>query len=42
MCIRDRSGDYNDFFDFTEEDVNSFMQPTRELIKRLEELIEQD
>lgn len=36
------SGDYNDFFDFTEEDVNSFMQPTRELIKRLEELIEQD
>ena len=29
------SGDYNDFFDFTEEDVNSFMQPTRELIKRL-------
>lgn len=34
------SGDYNDFFDFTEEDVTTFMQPTKELLKSLEELID--
>ena len=33
------SGDYNDFFDFTEEETMEFLQPTRNLLKRLEELI---
>lgn len=34
------TGDYNDFFDFTEEEVCSFVQPTRGLVKSLEELID--
>lgn len=33
------TGDYNDFFDFTEEEACAFVQPTKELIKSLEELI---
>lgn len=35
------TGDYNDFFDFTEEDVTSFMNPTKELVRNLERLIDQ-
>lgn len=34
------TGDYNDFFDFTREEVCSFVQPTRELVESLEELID--
>lgn len=35
------TGDYNDFFDFTEEDATELLEPTRNLIKRLEKLIEE-
>lgn len=35
------TGDYNDFFDFTEEEAMEFLQPTRDFLKRLEELIDE-
>lgn len=33
------TGDYNDFFDFTSEDVLPFLEPTRKLLIALEKLI---
>ena len=35
------TGDYNDFFDFTEEDAVELLEPTRKLINKLEQLIEE-
>jgi len=35
-----QKGDYGDFFDFTEEEVNSIIEPTRELIEIIIEEIE--
>lgn len=32
-------GDYNDMFDFTKEDVDSIMQPTRHFINKVKELL---
>lgn len=34
------TGDYNDFFDFTEEDVLPLIEPVRKLVTKLEELID--
>lgn len=36
------TGDYNDFFDFTEEDAVELLEPTRKLIDKLEQLIEEN
>ncbi len=36
------TGDYNDFFDFEEEDVRSLIMPTKELVRKLENLIDLD
>ena len=33
------TGDYNDFFDFTREDVAPLLEPTRNLLIKIEELI---
>ncbi|WP_242386566.1 HEPN domain-containing protein [Phocaeicola sartorii] len=33
------TGDYNDFFDFTSEDVIPLLEPTRQLVAKLESLI---
>lgn len=33
--------DYNNFFDFTEEDATELLEPTRNLISKLEKLIEE-
>lgn len=33
------TGDYNDFFDFTEEEAKELIEPTKELVKHLDELI---
>ena len=35
-----QKGDYGDFFDFTEEDVNSILRPTKELVEAVKEIIE--
>lgn len=35
------TGDYNDFFDFTETDATELLEPTRNLINKLEKLIEE-
>ena len=35
------TGDYNDFFDFTEEDAKELLEPTQKLVKKLDLLIEQ-
>jgi len=32
-------GDYNDFFDFTEDDVVGLLQPAKELLKEIKSLI---
>lgn len=34
-----QKGDYTDFFDFTEEDVKSLLEPTRILISEIETII---
>ena len=34
------TGDYNDFFDFTEEDATELLEPTQKLISKLEQLID--
>ena len=34
------TGDYNDFFDFTSEDVLPLVEPVRKLVDRLSDLIE--
>ena len=34
-----QKGDYGDFFDFTEEDVNSILLPTKELIQAVKDEI---
>ena len=36
------TGDYNDFFDFTEEEAGAFFQPTKDFLKKLEGLIDGD
>ena len=36
-----QKGDYNDFFDFTEEDVRELMKPTEKLLLEIENLIKQ-
>lgn len=36
------TGDYNDFFDFTENDATELLEPTRKLIDKLEKLIEEN
>ena len=33
LCDWRQKGDYGDFFDFTKEDVNSILEPTKELIE---------
>ena len=33
------TGDYNDFFDFTREDVAPLLEPTRNLLMKIDELI---
>jgi uncharacterized protein (UPF0332 family) len=33
------TGDYNDFFDFTEQDARDLIEPTKSLIAHMEELI---
>ncbi|WP_370590709.1 HEPN domain-containing protein [uncultured Bacteroides sp.] len=33
------TGDYNDFFDFTREDVAPLLEPTRNLLIKIDELI---
>ncbi|OUO52406.1 hypothetical protein B5F77_08645 [Parabacteroides sp. An277] len=33
------TGDYNDFFDFTEEDAKALLDPTKELMKKLDALL---
>ena len=35
-------GDYNDFFDFDEETVLKLLEPSQKLIKRIEELINEN
>jgi len=35
-----QKGDYGDFFDFTEEDVNSILEPTRELLEAVKKEIQ--
>lgn len=35
------TGDYNDFFDFTEEDAKELLEPTKKLVEKLDVLIEQ-
>ena len=35
-----QKGDYGDFFDFTEEDINSILQPTKDLIEAIKKQIE--
>ena len=37
-----QKGDYGDFFDFTEENVISMMNPTKELISAVKEIIENE
>lgn len=37
-----QKGDYGDFFDFTEEDVLSILQPTKDLISSVEKIITQN
>jgi uncharacterized protein (UPF0332 family) len=40
QLLQDRiTGDYNDFFDFTENDAKELIEPTKALISHLEELI---
>ncbi len=34
------TGDYNDFFDFTEEDAKELLEPTKQLLEKLESLID--
>ena len=34
------TGDYNDFFDFTEEEARAFFQPTKDFLEKLEGLID--
>ena len=34
------TGDYNNFFDFTEEDATELLEPTQKLISKLEQLID--
>ena len=31
---------YNDFFDFTEEDAKELLEPTKQLLEKLESLID--
>ena len=33
-------GDYNDLFDFSQEDVDSMMEPTKNFIDKVAELID--
>lgn len=33
------TGDYNDFFDFTEEDAKELLDPTRKLMEKLDALL---
>lgn len=37
-----QKGDYGDFFDFTEEDMLSILQPTKDLISSVEKIITQN
>lgn len=36
------TGDYNDFFDFTEQDATELLEPTRVLLEKLENLIDEE
>lgn len=37
-----QTGDYDDFYDLVEEDVKSLVQPTREFMKEIEKLLEEE
>ena len=36
------TGDYNDFFDFTDQDAIELLEPTRTLLEKLKDLIEEE
>jgi len=36
------TGDYNDFFDFTDQDAIELLEPTRALLEKLKDLIDKE